>query len=264
MKISIVTVAYNAAATIADAIRSVAAQDHDDYEHIVVDGASTDDTRAIAASLPGERVVIVSEPDNGIYDAMNKGIRLAQGDLIGFLNADDFFARTDSLSLLAAAARGSTAAAVCGAVALVSPHNTRRIRRYYRSVGFHAWMLRFGHMPPHPGFYIRRDALDRVGEFDPRTWTGADFEWMIRFFHVHKLSMTPIRETVVAFRLGGDSTSGLRSLFNINREALASCRRWGLFSSPAAMSAKYLVKIGQYVDRPSDFPLAPPLGWQPP
>ena len=264
MKISIVTVAYNAAATIADTLTSVGSQDYDNYEHIVVDGGSTDDTPAIASLMGDRRTIVVSEADRGTYDAMNKGMRLATGDLIGFLNADDFFARADSLSLLAkATTQHDRASAICGAVAMVSPRNTRKVQRYYKSTGFDPWMLRFGHMPPHPGFYVRREALEKVGEFDHGIRTGADFEWMVRFFHVHKLSMRTIPETLVGFRLGGRSTRGLESLRTINREALASCRRWRLPSSSAAMWAKYFFKTSQFIERPADYPLAPPLGLQP-
>ena len=243
---------------------SVMAQTYENYEHIIIDGGSSDNTRPIALEHAGAKTVIISEPDDGIFDAMNKGIRLSKGDLIGFLNADDFYSRTDVLSLLSnAAMRDHRAAAVCGAVALVDPHDTGRMRRYYRSAGFRPWMLRFGHMPPHPGFYVRRDALSQVGEFDPRIRTGADFEWMVRFFHVRKLSMRPIEETLVAFRLGGNSTKGFESMRNVNREALASCRRWGLSSNSAGMWAKYIVKAGQFFRRPTDFPLPPPVGWRP-
>ena len=263
MKISVVTVVYNAATTILDCLESVRRQDFDDHEHIIIDGRSTDGTTEILRSRAGRNVTIVSEADDGIYDAMNTGIALAKGDLVGFLNADDFFARTDSLSLLARAAEDTRAAAVCGGVAMVSPHDTRRVRRYYKSSGFDPWMLRFGHMPPHPGFYVRREALAKVGLLDHRIRTGADFEWMVRFFHVHKLTMRTLPETIVGFRLGGRSTRGFESLRDINREALASCRRWNLKSNAAAMWAKYLIKSGQLVERPSDYPLPPPTGWRP-
>lgn len=264
MKISIITVAYNAEATIADTLASVKAQTWGDYEHIVIDGASTDGTVRVLAEHGHSRMIVFSEPDKGIYDAMNKGIRLAGGDLIGFLNADDFYARVDALAALAAAAqRDDRAGAIGGGVAMVDPRNTRRMRRYYPSDGFHPWMLRFGHMPPHPGFYVRREALAQVGEFDPQLRTGADFEWMVRFFHVHKLRLRPTPETLVAFRMGGTSTSGLQSLRNINREALASCRRWGIGSNGLAIWAKYLVKTQQYLRRPTDFPAAADVAWTP-
>jgi glycosyltransferase involved in cell wall biosynthesis len=264
MKISIITVAYNAAETIADTLASVKAQRWKDYEHIIIDGASSDETSDVVAIHAGPGTVFLSEPDKGIYDAMNKGLRRATGDLVGFLNADDFYVRTDALSLLARAAEADDqAAAVGGGVALIRRGDARRMRRYYPSADFRPWMLRFGHMPPHPGFYATREAVRQVGEFDPRIRTGADFDWMVRFFHVHRLRLRPIPETIVGFRLGGTSSSGFQSLININREALASCRRWGLSSSTAAMWAKYIVKSRQFLDRPLDFPLPSPVGWLP-
>lgn len=264
MKISIITVAYNAEATIGDALASVQAQTWGDREHIIIDGASTDGSGRILAQLADAKTVVVSEPDGGIYDAMNKGMRLATGDLIGFLNADDFYVRADTLAILAKAAElDDQADAVGGAVALLNPRDLKRMRRYYPSAGFHPWMLRFGHMPPHPGFYVRREAMHQVGEFDPRLRTGADFEWMVRFFHVHRLNLRPVTETLVGFRLGGNSSKGFESLRNINREALTSCRRWGLSSNAMAIWAKYLVKSYQFLERPPDFPLAPPVGWSP-
>ena len=176
MKISVITVAYNAETTIADTLASVKAQTWGDYEHIVIDGASTDGTHRILAEHANSRLIVVSEPDGGIFDAMNKGLRLAGGDLIGFLNADDFYARVDALATLAGAAqRDDRAAAIGAGVALVDPRNTRRIRRYYPSGDFRPWMLRFGHMPPHPGFYVRRGAMAQVGEFDPQLRTGRGF-----------------------------------------------------------------------------------------
>lgn len=264
MKISVITVTYNAETTIANTLASVKAQTWGDYEHVVIDGASTDGTHRILADHAHSRMIVVSEPDDGIYDAMNKGLRLAGGDLIGFLNADDFYVRVDALATLAGAAqRDDRAAAIGAGVALVDPRNTLRIRRYYPADDFRPWMLRFGHMPPHPGFYVRRAALAQVGEFDPQLRTGADFEWMVRFFHVHRLRMRPTPETLVAFRLGGNSSMGLQSLRNINREALASCRRWGIRSNKLAMWAKYVVKSQQYFRRPSDYPAAAAVAWAP-
>jgi glycosyltransferase involved in cell wall biosynthesis len=264
VKVSIITVAYNAKATIADTLASVRAQTHHDYEHIVIDGASSDSTLGIVTEHSNPRTILISEPNQGIYDAMNKGPRLATGQLIGFLNADDFYVRTDALSLLAnAAAEDRQAAAVGGGVALIRRGDVRRMRRYYPSSGFRPWMLRFGHMPPHPGFYVRREAAGRVGAFDHRVRTGADFEWMVRFFHVHKLKLRPIPQTIVGFRLGGNSSNGFESLRNINREALASRRRWGLASNTVAVWSKYVVKSRQLFERPGDFPLSAPIGWSP-
>lgn len=264
MKISVITVAYNAEATIADTLASVRAQTWDDYEHIVIDGASTDGTARILAEHAHPKLRVVSEPDDGIYDAMNKGLRLASGDLIGFLNADDFYARIDALAILASAAeRNRQVAAIGAGVALVDPQNLRRIRRYYASDDFRPWMLLFGYMPPHPGFYVRREAAAQVGEFDPDLRTGGDFEWMVRFFHVHKLSMRSTPETLVVFRLGGASSSGAQSLRTLSREDLASCLRWGIASNALAIRARYVIKARQYVRRPKDFPAVSTIAWMP-
>lgn len=246
MKISVITVAWNAAATIGDTCASVAAQTGVDVEHIIIDGGSQDATAGIVAThaRPGTR--FISEPDDGLYDAMNKGLALASGDLIGFLNADDFFCRTDALALVATAA-ATPCAAVSGGVAIVAADNPARLRRAYPSRPFAPWMLRFAHMPPHPGFYARRSAFDQVGGFDKTIRIGADFEWMVRFFAVNRLAVHAIPETLVTLRDGGLSNQGLASRTAINREALASLRRHGLLSSTPLVWAKYPVKGLQFI-----------------
>lgn len=257
MKISVITVAYNAAATIADTCNSVAAQTGADIEHIVIDGASTDDTAVVVAANARPGHVFVSEPDSGLYDAMNKGAALATGDLIGFLNADDFFCRTDAAALIArAAAAHPDAAAVSGAVAIVRADDPAKLTRAYPSAPFAPWMLRFAHMPPHPGFYVRRDACDQVGAFDPAIRIGADFDWMVRFFAIQALTAAPIRETLVTLRDGGLSNSGFSSRREINAQALASLKRHGLTALPPLVWAKYIAKAAQFV--------VPPVGWPAP
>jgi glycosyltransferase involved in cell wall biosynthesis len=253
VKISVITVAFNAAATIADTCASVAAQTGVDIEHIIMDGGSADDTAAVVAvhARPGH--VFVSEPDNGLYDAMNKGLAVATGDLVGFLNADDFFCRTDALALVAAAAEPG-AAAVSGGVAIVDATATDRLRRAYPSAPFAPWMLRLAHMPPHPGFYARRQTFDQIGGFDPSIRIGADFDWMVRFFAVHGLVARPIAETLVTLRDGGISNRGLASRTAISREALASLSRHGLLSLAPLVWAKYPVKAVQFVMPAQNWP----------
>lgn len=255
MKVSVITVSYNAASTIGDTLASVRAQDYHDVEHIVVDGASTDGTMDVVRGFARAGLRVVSEPDKGLYDAMNKGVALATGDLIGFLNADDFFAQRDALRVLVEAAKASPpAAAVCGAVAIVQPDRPDVVFRYYRSVGFKPWMLRHGHMPPHPGFYVRKSAFEQVGPFDISLKVGADFEWMVRFFNSKHLLMAPIERTVVGLRVGGISTRGLASAQVINEEALRSLRRWGVTTHAVLIWAKYAAKAFQLLRRPHDYP----------
>ncbi|MFZ4688446.1 MAG: glycosyltransferase family 2 protein [Polymorphobacter sp.] len=256
MKISVITVAYNAAATIADTCASVAAQDYPEIEHIIIDGGSSDATAAIVAANARAGHVFVSEPDKGLYDAMNKGVARATGDLIGFLNADDFFCRTDAVSLIAAAAADPSADAVSGAVAIVAADDVSRLSRAYPPTPFAPWMLRLAHMPPHPGFYTRRSAMARVGGFDPAIRIGADFDWMVRFFAVERLRACPIPETLVTLREGGLSNQGFASRTAISREALATLSRHKLLSFAPLVWAKYPVKALQFV--------VPPRGWPAP
>lgn len=257
MKISVITVAFNAGATIADACASVAAQDHDDLEHIIIDGGSADGTAAAVAASARPGHVFVSEPDKGLYDAMNKGLARATGELIGFLNADDFFCRTDAMSLVARAAAAAPAAdAVSGGVAIVAADDVTRLTRAYPAAPFAPWMLRLAHMPPHPGFYARRRAYERVGGFDPAIRIGADFDWMVRFFAVNGLKAAMIPETLVTLREGGLSNQGLASRTAISREALATLKRHHLLSLTPLVWAKYPVKALQYV--------VPAKGWPAP
>jgi len=256
MKVSIITIAYNAANTIADTLGSVAAQSYADIEHIVVDGRSPDATMAVVEAHSAPHLRAISEPDRGVYDAMNKGLAMATGDLIGFLNSDDFLASTDAVATHVAALEPH-ADAVCGATVLVAADNPARITRFYPSKGFRPWMLRFGHMPPHPAFYVRRAAFERIGPFDPDYRIGADLEWMIRFFHVNRRCCTFTDRTFAAMREGGISNRGLPSRILINREALRSCRRWGLRTSRALLWSRYLVKTAQLVRRPADYPPSP-------
>ena len=260
-KVSVVTVAYNAAATIGDTLRSVSAQ-AGDVEHIVIDGGSADGTADLVAAHARPGTVFVSEPDRGLYDAMNKGRALATGGLIGFLNADDFFCRTDACALVAKALRPGVDA-VSGGVAIVAARETTRLRRAYPARPFAPWMLRFAHMPPHPGFYATRAAFDRVGPFDPAIGIGADFDWMLRFFLRERLVAAPLDATLVTLRDGGLSNAGLASRRRINREALASLRRARVASAAPLVWAKYLAKAAQLVGRPPHWPAPPGVRWQP-
>lgn len=264
MRISVITVCRNAEKTIGDTIRSVQAQKDVDYEHIIVDGASNDGTLDVVRRLSHERLTFVSEPDRGLYDAMNKGVALASGDFIGFLNSDDFFCRTDALSLLAETARiNPQAAAVSAGLVFVDAHATNRARRTYGAVGFRRWMLRFGHMPPHPGFYARRSAFKTVGAFDIGRRVGGDFEWMVRYFYVQGLTAVPLGEPIVAMRMGGVSTSGWKSMCIINSEARQALARHKVVTNTALIWSKYLIKVGQLVTSKASFRVPESARWLP-
>jgi glycosyltransferase involved in cell wall biosynthesis len=258
MKLTIVTVAYNAAATIEHTVRSVAAQDHGDYEHIVVDGASKDDTVARVRALAHPRLHLVSEPDRGLYDAMNKGLRAASGDLVAFLNADDFYCRTDALGLVARQAETSPHQAICGDIVIVAADDPARVLRKYPARGFRPWMLRLGHMPPHPGFFVRREAAQEVGEFDLAYKTAADLDWMIRFFLVQRMTVDPLGPTITAMRAGGQSQS-VKGMLLSRRESSHSLESHGFGSGMLWM--RYLLKAPGYLARGDAFPAPDDLRW---
>lgn len=246
MRVSIITVCFNAERTIASTIASVLAQKYSDYEHIIVDGASRDRTADVVRELRHGALKFVSDPDRGLYDAMNKGIAMAQGDLVGFLNADDFFCRTDALDLLVAAAEKHPAAdAISAGVMIVDPGDITKVRRAYSSVGYKRWMLRFGHMPPHPGFYVRSAALKSVGGFDLQYRTSSDFDWMTRFYYAHKKRATALPTAIVAMRAGGITTRGWTSMCAVNGDIKGILRSNGVAASAAMIWSKYLFKVGQ-------------------
>jgi glycosyltransferase involved in cell wall biosynthesis len=264
MKISIVTVLFNAEKTILDTLSSVRAQSYEDYEHILIDGGSKDRSLAIVDAHRHPKLKIISEPDDGLYDAMNKGVRLATGDLIGFLNADDFFCRTDALHRIAeAAAANSRAAAVSAGVAVVAHDQPDRIRRIYRATGFHPWMLRFGHMPPHPGFYARRSALSAVGNFATNLQIASDFEWMVRFYCKRHLTSVPVAQLIVAMRDRGVSSRGLKSTRVLNSEAYRALIMHRVWTAAPLIWSKYFIKIGQMVAVSESYPAAASVRWMP-
>jgi glycosyltransferase involved in cell wall biosynthesis len=242
MKISIVTVSYNAAATIADTIASVQTQDHPDVEHIIIDGASRDGTQALVERLADARTTFVSEPDRGLYDAMNKGIARATGDVIGILNADDFFADAGCLSAVADAfTRRSDVDAVLGDIAFVDAHG-RQMRRY-DSGRFRPAKARWGWMPAHPGMYLTRAGYDRIGGYRTDFRIAADFDFVVRAFAVERLRYVHLPRVLVHMRPGGASTDGLRAKLTINREVVRACRDNGIYTNLPMVMSKYPLKL---------------------
>lgn len=251
---SIVTASYNAAATIADTLRSVRAQDYPNYQHIIVDGASKDATVEVVNKYRHDRLSLISEPDQGCYDAMNKGLRLATGDVVVFLNSDDFLARPDALSLVASAFSSTGADCVVGSTAIVDFENIQRVHRLYRGIGFRPWMLRFGHMPPHPSFYATREKLLSVGGFDTSFRVSADFDQMVRLFIKEQVRLATIPQTLSGFRIGGISTRDWAARMTIDCEIGRSLRQNGLASPAALRRLRYPLKALQLLRRPKDYP----------
>lgn len=250
MKISIVTVAYNAEKTIEDTIRSVAAQDYPDIEYIVVDGASKDGTGDICKRHAASITTFVSEPDKGIFDAMNKGVALATGEYVALLNSDDFYASETVVSQVAARLKKTGAESLYGDLVIVDPEDTEKVTRYYSAKNFTLKRFEKGDMPPHPTFFVRRDAYDRFGFFKLKYRIIADFELMLRFLHIHGISSTYLPETLVRMRGGGNSSGGIGTTLKLNAEIKAALHENGIRSSSLKIYSKYLSKALQLVRRP--------------
>jgi glycosyltransferase len=226
-KVSIITVAFNSAATIGDTLRSVADQTHADIEHIVVDGGSRDGTVDIVRQF-GHVARCISERDRGIYDAMNKGLRLATGELIGFLNADDIFASPDSVAALVRAAQKTNSDAVYGDLVYVQPFDLESVVRVWRSGVFSKRQLRMGWMPPHPTFYIRRRVLQCVSSFDDRLRIAADYDFVLRCLSRPGATASRVPQVLVRMRTGGASNHSLTALWRKSNEDLLALRRSGV------------------------------------
>ena len=249
MKITVITVTYNSAATIVDTLRSVAAQAYPDIEHIVVDGGSTDATLPLVAEhrLPGTRVL--SEPDRGIYDAMNKGLRLATGDYVGFLNSDDYYQAPDILAeVAAAAAKAEVPDAVYGDLVYVDPARAQPIVRYWRAGEFSLAKVRRGWMVPHPTLYVRRTTLQRVGPFDDALRIAGDYDFMLRLFHQPSVRLVHVPRIFVCMRVGGASGRSVKAVLRKSSEDLVALRRHGL--GLLSLAGKNLQKVPMLFARP--------------
>lgn len=249
-RVSVVTVCFNAAETIADTLTSVAAQRGVEVEHIVIDGGSTDNTMAIVARYPHVAIAL-SEPDKGLYDAMNKGLDRATGDLVGFLNADDFFSEPDALAAIADAGNGMDA--VVAGVAMVDQDRSERVRRYYGVRRYRPWMLALGHMPPHPTFYARPELLVAAGRFNDNFRIAGDFDLILRLFRSRPVRFSRVDRALVGFRHGGVSTQGLKSKATLTQEVAQSLAAQGYRVAKLRAAARYLLKLSQYLDRPGYF-----------
>ena len=251
MKVSIITVCFNSAATIRDAIESVLAQTYDDIEHIIVDGDSTDDTVRILKEYQSDSNRIISEPDKGIYDAMNKGISFATGDIVGILNSDDFFESSESIEHVVDAFRSEPGAdIVFGDVVFVGSEDVTTIKRYYSSRKFKPWKLRFGWMPPHPATFVRRSVYEASGEYSLNYKISSDYEMFIRWLLVQKIPYHRIDRVLVRMRQGGVSTAGIRSNILLNKEIVEGCVSNGVYTNFFFLLAKIPFKLLELVRKP--------------
>ncbi|MER8842447.1 glycosyltransferase [Mesorhizobium sp. M0913] len=245
MKISVLTVCRNSAATIRHTLDSFYAQEHEDKELVVVDGASTDGTLSIVRTYANGRLRIISEPDRGMYDALNKGLALCRGEAIGVLNSDDAFHDPSALGRISVAL--SAADIVHGHLDFVDNHESKRVLRRWRAKPRPRNGFRSGWMPAHPTFYVRRDVAERVGSFDLTLKVASDYDWMLRAVELYGFRVATVDHILVDMMLGGASTRSLRSHFHHNLEALHSRRRWlGSGHIDYALVAKPMRKLGQF------------------
>lgn len=218
MKISIITATYNSEKTLRDTIESIKGQSYADIEYIIIDGQSKDDTVAMAQAYNGLVTHLKSEPDAGIYDAMNKGIALATGDVVGILNSDDFYAHGQVLERVAAAFEQPDVDAVYGDLQYVEATQTEQVVRHWRAGNFHRSSFLYGWMPPHPTFFVRRSLYEKFGRFDTSFRSAADYELMLRFLYKHSVKAHYIPEVLVKMRTGGVSNASMRHRIRANRE----------------------------------------------
>lgn len=247
MKITVITVAYNSAATLSRTLRSVASQTHPAVEHIVIDGGSTDATRAVLQETGAHVSHFISEPDRGIYDAMNKGVNLASGDVISFLNADDHFAHADVLACVAEQFERQPLDALLGDVAFFRPHEPDRMVRRYRSDRFSPRALGWGWMPAHPALFVARTLFERVGPFKTDYRIAGDYEWVARAFGSGQLRYSHLSDILVHMQTGGVSTRGWRNTVLLNQEVMRACRDNGIATNWFKILSKYPAKLREYI-----------------
>jgi glycosyltransferase involved in cell wall biosynthesis len=243
LKVSIITAVYNGGRAIAETLRSVAEQDYSDIEHIVIDGASSDDTVAVVRSNGNRVAQLVSEPDNGVYDAFNKGLRRATGDAIGFLNCGDTYLSRGVVSRIAEELSVPGIEAVFGDLLIVNAQRRTQVVRRYNSKRFTPNMMGYGLMPAHPTLFLRREVYQRVGEYDTQFRIAGDFELCLRVFAMNTVQYRYIPEPLVNMPRGGLSNRGWRSTWQITREMHRACALDGVRTNWAKLHLRIPLKI---------------------
>ncbi len=248
MKLSIVTAVFNRAETIADALSSVQAQSHAPLEHVIQDGGSSDGTVGIIKAHETEETHLVSEPDRGIYDAINKGISRASGDVVGLMHSDDFFAHDRVLERVAEMFKNPDIEGVYGDLDYVSASNPSKVIRHWRSGPYNRAQLRRGWMPPHPTLYLRRQVFEEWGLYDSAFQIAADYDAMLRYLWTGNVRLAYLPEVLVKMRVGGESNRSLGRLLQKSREDYAALRRNGV-GGAGALFFKNAIKLQQFIIR---------------
>lgn len=250
MKISIITVVWNRAATISQAIESVQRQSYPNVEHIIQDGGSTDGTLEVINGMANAQTNVVSERDHGIYDAINRGITRATGDVIGLLHSDDFFAHDDVLADVARAFQDPNIQAVFGDLDYVAAEDTSRVIRHWRNGEFSPAKLARGWMPPHPTLYLRRDVFDTYGLYNTDFRIAADYDAILRYFGRAGVQSAYLPQVMIKMRMGGASNASVKHILRKSHEDLTALRRNGI-GGVGTLAWKNLSKLGQFIQKGS-------------
>ena len=252
MKISLITVSHNSENSIRTTIESVLSQAYSDIEYIIIDGNSTDGTADIIRSYEqvlGNRLRWISEPDTGMYDAMNKGIRMASGEIVGILNSDDFYNNPSCIETVAKVFEDSTIDACFADVHFVKSKDLYKSVRYYSSARFKPAQFRWGFMPAHPTFFVRKKYFDEFGYYKTDYQIAADYELLIRFLHTHHLKYRYIPLDMITMRTGGKSTRSWKSNYILNKEIVRACKENGIYTNLFILSLKYFRKIFELIPK---------------
>ncbi|MEX0929823.1 MAG: glycosyltransferase family 2 protein [Balneolales bacterium] len=249
MKVSIITVVFNNRHTIRHAIQSVLGQDHPDLEYIIIDGGSTDGTLEIIKTYGSKIDTVVSEPDNGIYDAMNKGIARATGDIVGILNSDDIYQDRKVLSRVDRIFTNENPDSLYGDLVYVEPDDVDKVVRYWQAGKYYKGIFLHGWMPPHPTFFVKKEVYDRLGDFRDDMGLVADYEIMLRFLHRSGISTWYIPEILVRMRNGGTSNASISNRIKVNLGNRKAWKSIGMRPNFYTLWMKPIRKIPQYLKR---------------
>lgn len=252
MKISIITVTYNSSETIADCIKSVYNQTYSDIEHIIIDGNSKDNTLKIINSIPNRISKIISEPDLGIYDAMNKGLKLATGEVVGILNSDDFFYDYSIIAKIVNTFSLKNCDCLFGDIVYVNRKDTAKIIRYWKSSVMPKHGFSYGWHPAHPSFYVKKEIYQEYGYFKIKYQFSADFELMLRLLHKNLISYSYLAIPMVRMRLGGKTSKNLNNVYLGNKECVHAFKDNNIKISILYLFFRFLMKIKQFRNHPKD------------
>jgi glycosyltransferase len=246
MKVSIITATYNSASTIKDTFLSVKQQSYNNLEHIIVDGASTDNTVHLLNYL-GHNGPLLSEKDNGIYDAMNKGLSMATGDIIGILNSDDFYPHAGVIEKVVKAFSSGDCDAVYGDLVYVDAHHATKVLRKWIAGGYSKKLFYKGWMPPHPTFFVKREVYEKYGDFNLEFKSSSDYELLLRFMFLNEIKVKYLPGVLVHMRAGGHSNRSLRNRIAAHKEDYMAWRSNGISPKWYTLAMKPLRKVKQYV-----------------